>query len=308
VLGQVLDGFLVTTSAGRVTLEAVAGVTPIRTVDFDPSRPNFDHNTRRGLFGGMLSVGLGDHRPFAYALYQKDWNDDDDLTIGLIETDYEYDSAYLGVGSAGAIGDRVRYGVEFAYEFGNSLSNSFEVAPGGALNPVDQTEDTISAWALNAKIDYLAPDVRQTRLSGEFTVASGDDDRGVTNATFNGNRPGTDRQGLQRLRPAQHRPGVRPRGVEHHRRPRRRRDVPAADHGIFRRMQVGVDVFAFAKYDDDAPIDEPTGDDRYLGWEPTSTSTGSSPATSRSRCGTACSSRTTTTSRTTTAASSSSPG
>ena len=43
---------------------------------------------------------------------------------------------------------------------------------------------------------------------------------------------------------------------------------PLPDHGFFRRMQVGVDVFAFMKYDEDAPIDESTGDNRFLGWEP----------------------------------------
>ena len=71
VLGQVLDGFIVTAGNDRVTLEAVAGVTPIRTVDFDPSRPNFDHNTRRGFFGGMLSLDAGDHRPFVYGLSRR---------------------------------------------------------------------------------------------------------------------------------------------------------------------------------------------------------------------------------------------
>jgi hypothetical protein len=37
---------------------------------------------------------------------------------------------------------------------------------------------------------------------------------------------------------------------------------------VFRRMQLGADFFAFAKYDNDAPIDEPTGTERFLGWEP----------------------------------------
>jgi hypothetical protein len=268
VLGQVLDGFVTTVGNERVTLDALAGVTPIRTVDFDASRPNFDHNTRRGFFGGMLSVAAGDHRPFVYGLYQKDWNDDDESTVGLIETEYEYDSAYLGVGSAGALGDRVRYGVEFAYEFGDSLSNSFEIAPGGALNPIDQTDDDIEAWAFNVKLDYLAADVYQTRLSTELTVASGDDDRGSTSTTFNGNRAGTTdsafngfgllNTGLSFAPDVSNLIAVRG-GIA---------TFPLPDSGAFRRLQVGVDVFAFAKYDADAPIDEPTGTNRYLGWEP----------------------------------------
>ena len=43
---------------------------------------------------------------------------------------------------------------------------------------------------------------------------------------------------------------------------------PLPDVGVFRRMQIGADFFAFAKYDRDAPIDEPTGTERFLGWEP----------------------------------------
>ena len=35
-----------------------------------------------------------------------------------------------------------------------------------------------------------------------------------------------------------------------------------------RNLQVGMDVFVYGKTDADAPIDEVTGDERYLGWEP----------------------------------------
>jgi hypothetical protein len=268
VLGQVLDGVMVTTSYGRLTLDAIAGVTPVRTVDIDPSRPNFDHNTRRGFYGGMLSADLGNHRPFLYGLYQRDYNEDDELTTGLIDTNYEYNSAYIGIGSAGAIGDRIRYGVEFAYEFGDTLSNSFEIAPGGALNPIAQTEDDISAWAFNAKLDYLANDVHETRLSSELILASGDDDRGTSSSTFNGNRAGTTDTGFNAF-------GLLNTGLAF------APDVsnlivlrgglatfPLPDSGAFRRMQVGIDVFGFAKFDSDAPIDEPTADTRFLGWEP----------------------------------------
>ena len=40
-------------------------------------------------------------------------------------------------------------------------------------------------------------------------------------------------------------------------------DVPA-----LRRLQVGADVFGFFKTEEDGPIDEVTGDDFYLGFEP----------------------------------------
>ena len=268
VLGQTLDGVFLTLGKGNLTFEALAGITPVRTVDIDTSRPNFDHNTRRGFYGGMLSLDAGDHRPFVYGLYQHDYNDDDPLTIGLIETDFNYDSAYIGVGSAGALGDRMRYGVEFAYEFGESLSNSFRINPGGALAPIEQTEDDISAWAFNVKLDYLVPDVNQTRLSTELTVASGDDDRGTTSSTFNGNQDHTTDSAFNGF-------GLLNTGLAFA--PEVSNIIalrgglatfPLPDTGAFRRMQVGVDLFVFAKYDEDAPIDEITGENRFLGWEP----------------------------------------
>jgi hypothetical protein len=40
------------------------------------------------------------------------------------------------------------------------------------------------------------------------------------------------------------------------------------DNRLFRRLQVGADVFVFNKMDPNAPIDEPTLEGRYLGWEP----------------------------------------
>lgn len=268
VLGQVLDGINVTLGTGAVSFEAVAGITPVRTVDFDTSRPKFDHNTRRGFFGGMLSLQAGDHRPFAYGLYQKDYNEDDFLDQGPIDTEYEYDSAYVGAGSIGALSDRLRYGVEVAYEFGDTLSNSFELSPVGGLIPIEQTEDDISAWAMDVKLDYFPNDPLQTRLSAEFIAASGDDDRGTTNTTFNGNRSGTTDTAFNAF-------GLLNTGLSFAPEVSNLLALrggyavfPLPDAGLFRRLQVGADVFVYGKYDKDAPIDENTGDERYLGWEP----------------------------------------
>jgi hypothetical protein len=43
---------------------------------------------------------------------------------------------------------------------------------------------------------------------------------------------------------------------------------PLPDTGPLRRMQIGTDVFIYNKFDTDAPIDELTSDESYLGWEP----------------------------------------
>jgi hypothetical protein len=71
-LSQVLDAAVVDLEYGPFTLELLGGLTPRRTVDFDSSRPHFDDNTFRGFYGAMFSGRVGQHRPFAYALFQQD--------------------------------------------------------------------------------------------------------------------------------------------------------------------------------------------------------------------------------------------
>jgi len=125
-LSQVLDAALVDLQAGPFTLELLAGLTPRRTVDFDSSRPHFDNNTFRSFYGAMLSAQAGTHRPFAFALFQQDDNHSYTSNLGVINTNFNYYSYYLGIGSTGAITDKLAYGVEAVYEGGSTLSNSFD--------------------------------------------------------------------------------------------------------------------------------------------------------------------------------------
>jgi len=265
----VLDGGFINLGNEVANLEFVYGHTPTRTVDFDTSRPNFDHNTNRAFLGAMLSANAGAHRPFVYGLAQQDHNQDDLLALGPITTNYQYESNYFGIGSVGSIADRLRYGVEFAYEGGKNLSNSFELSGAGGLVPVGQTRDHIHAYALDAKLDYLVEDPYQTRLALEFIMASGDNDRGTTSNTFNGNKPGTDDEAFNAFgllntglafAPAVSNVLALRVGAS---------TIPFPDSGVLRRLQLGVDVFGFGKFDDDAPIDEPTtAGVFYLGFEP----------------------------------------
>jgi hypothetical protein len=269
VLAEVLDGGFINVGNERANFEFVYGHTPTRTVDFDTSRPNFDHNTNRAFLGLMASLNLGEHRPFVYALSQQDHNPDDFLPLGPITTRYQYDSNYFGVGSVGSIADRLRYGVEFAYEGGKNLSNSFALSGAGGLIPVGQTRDHIHAYAMDAKLDYLLADPNQSRLSTEFIFASGDNDRGHTSNTFNGNKPNTDDEAFNAF-------GLLNTGLAFSPSVSNimagrigASTFPFPDSGVLRRLQIGVDVFGFGKFDDDAPIDEPTtAGVFYLGWEP----------------------------------------
>lgn len=267
-LGQELDGLTLNYSDGPAAIDLIAGITPKHTVDFDSSRPDFDDNTRRGFYGAMASVKVGQHRPYAYALAQRDYNDDDPLVSPPTTTEFNYNSYYLGIGTGGALTDRFLYGVEAVFEGGSTLSNSFEVNP-PFIAGVPQTRDNIRAFAFDARLDYLFADPRRTRLSGEFVYATGDDDRALNSSTtFGGNTSGTrDRAfngfgiintGLA-FAPAVSNLVMIRGGVS---------TFPFPDVPTFRRMQVGADVYVFGKASHGAPIDEPSLDETYLGWEP----------------------------------------
>ena len=245
----------------------LAGVTPVRTVDFDASRPSFDHNTKRGFYGAMLSKDLSGHRPYAYGLVQRDYNDHDTLITGPVTTEFEYNSYYIGIGASGPITDKLQYGVEVAYEGGETESNSFVVG-GPFLSPVPQTTDEIQAWAADVRLDYLFNDRRWSRISGEVILASGDDDRLNSSNTFGGNESGTKdhafnafgllNTGLAFAPAVSNMLAFRVGGST----------FPLPDYGPLRRLQIGTDVFIFNKLNSDGPIDEVTADERYLGWEP----------------------------------------
>jgi hypothetical protein len=193
----------------------------------------------------------------------------DELELGFIDTKYNYNSWYIGVGASGAITDHLRYGVELTYEGGTSLSNSFEASGAGGLFPVNQTRDPIQAIGFDARFDYFLNNRRQSRFSAEFLITSGDPDRGSSTNTFNGNRPRTDDRSFNAF-------GLINTGLAFSPDPSNLMAVrlgyatqPFADGPQFlRRLQVGVDLFILGKTQSDAPIDEQTADHRFLGVEP----------------------------------------
>lgn len=267
VLGERIDGGLVSLRAGEFAVDLLAGITPVRTVDFDSSRPAYFYNTRRGFYGLQLSWERQSHRLYGYGLLQQDYNEQDDLQLGAITTNFHYDSYYVGVGAAGALSDRWLYAVEATLQGGRTLSNSFAF-DGPFLTPIEQQYDDIRAFAINARLDYLFADVNRSRLGFEVLVASGDDDRLHSSNTFGGNAPGTDDRAFNAFgaintgfsfAPAVSNLLMFRSGAS---------TFPFSDSRAFRELQVGVDVFFYGKHDPDAPIDETTSDARYLGWEP----------------------------------------
>ena len=271
-----MDGGVVDLGYQNASLELIAGVTPLDTVDFDSSRPRFDSRTERGLYGALASVREGTHKFYVYGLNScRDYNDDeltaDDMIDGAaaIPTRFNYDSYYVGVGASGALTDRLSYGVEAVYEGGHTLSSSFTLDDAGKQVQVPQTRDGITAYALDARVDYLFADAHHSRLSGEVIFASGDSSRvDSTSATYGGNVPGTRDRAFNALglpdvgsafAPAVSNLILFRVGAT---------TFPFIETKMFRQMQVGAEFYAFAKAVTDAPIDEETTDNRWLGIEP----------------------------------------
>jgi hypothetical protein len=115
------------------------------------------------------------------------------------------------------------------------------------------------------------PDVRRTRISTELLLASGDNDRLNTTNTFEGNKPGTRDNAYnaftlintgQSFAPSVSNLLMLRAGVS---------TYPFADVSSLRRLQLGMDLFAYGRLSTSAPIDEPLqvdADQRFLGWEP----------------------------------------
>jgi len=272
-LSQVLDGAFVNVASGPVSVDVIAGVTPTKTVDFDSSRPHFDTSTHRGFYGGMISTEIatkymGNHRPYAYVLFQQDYNNDETLNVVPTTTKFSYNSHYVGVGSTGSLTDKLLYASEFVYEGGEGLSNAYEINP-PFISSVPQTSNDIEAYAADMRLDYLFNDPYRTRLSAEVIATSGDENRGQSSSnTFGGSKPGTKDRAFNAFglpntglafAPTASNLLIGRGGVS---------AFPLSDFSLFRRMQMGADAFVFFKTVDDAPVDEPTRSNSYLGWEP----------------------------------------
>jgi hypothetical protein len=263
-LSDTIDGGVASLSTGPFTLDLLAGVTWNKDVDFDISRPDFRDDTHRGLYGGMLSVAAGTSRLFAFGLVQRDYNGSETSTTSGVTTRFDYDSYYIGIGASGAINDNLRYGVELVHEGGSTLSNSFDPVTGSQLT---QTRDDIRAFALDGRLDYSFADANRSRFSAEFILATGDPDRLAASTTLGGNRSGTNdtafnAQGLLNtglaFGPSVSNLLMLRVGAT---------TFPAPQSDRFRQLQLGADFFVFGKFRSDAPIDEPTADERYLGVE-----------------------------------------
>lgn len=275
VLADVIDGATIDLGIQPFNLTLLAGVTAKQTVDFDASRPNFDRDTHRGFYGAQLTTRLGQHRPFIYAIMQRDYNHKDtaftptdDSGANGFNTNFDYNSHYFGIGSNGSLSDRLTYGIEFAYEGGQTLSNSFAFDANGNPAQIAQTLDSIEAYALEFELDYLVGDDRQTRFTFETILATGDSDRLQTSNTIGGNLPGSKDRAFNSFGLLNTGLAFGPSVSNLWSMRIGASTFPFPDVAAVRRLQVGADFFVFQKLNANAPIDETTNSSPFLGVEP----------------------------------------
>jgi hypothetical protein len=264
-LDQYADGISAEVKSRAVTVDLLACVTIRQTVDFDTSRPDLDVSTERGFYGVRVGTTVGRANPYAYILDQRDYNRPEAIDAHIYPTRYRYESYYAGLGVGGPVRDQFDYAVEGCFEGGRSLSNSYNPVTN---RPVTQTGDPIEAYAAKGRLDYLPGDDHRSRATVEGIIASGDRDRLNTSATFGGNRPhsgdhafnalGDSDTGLAFAAPVSNLTMVRLGASTY----------PVLGQGPFHDLQAGVDVFIFGKTLVHAPIDEPTLDKWYVGFEP----------------------------------------
>ncbi len=274
--GLALSEVLYSAQAGlelhNLEVMGMVGLTPSTgPIDFDSSRPGYDTDVDRKFMGVMFTyTGFDRHRPYLFFLDQQDQNDRDSRTILLLGTPfptrYHYDSRYLGVGSSGEITTELFYQAEFVYEYGQSLSSS--ISPFAA--PVAQTEESIRAWAGNARLIYAPRWGRPNglRLDWEIVAASGDEDRQHTSNTFGGNLSGTDDRAFNSLGYANTGLVLGPNMSNLMSMRMGASATPWRGQGIFDKMRIGVDGYLLHKLDSDAPVSfTTTGGERFLGAE-----------------------------------------
>jgi hypothetical protein len=246
----------------RLSLEGLAGVTPgdESVVDFDASRDDYNRDTSRGFYGGMLRwTSPGGKQVYAYYLKMQDYNTDDTPRLALgVPVNFNYTADYVGVGATGSLGKRLLYEAEAVYEWGTSMSDPLRG---------DQFRESISAYAARGQLTWLALDTNQSRVQLETLLASGDRDRLVSTDTVGGNLAGTNDSAFNSL-------GLANTGLAFA--PSLSNIIsvrlggstfPARGNPALAQLQIGADVLVFGKAVAGGPIDEPTLARSYLGTE-----------------------------------------
>ncbi|UCD28095.1 MAG: alginate export family protein [Planctomycetota bacterium] len=250
-----LDHVMLTLELGDWEIDGLAA-TAIRSYDnIDQSHPN-SGNSERNFWGTQITYnGFEKHRPFAYAY----WNEDQltEKPISLFQN-YDYDTWYVGIGSAGELVKNLRYGTEWVLEGGNSYGDRSIIK-----------RDDVHAWAFDIELEYLSQLPLKPRFGAEYMFASGDPNRLFSPTNAAGGNFDHDDTGFVGF-------GYRDTGLSFapilsniHIWRTGAAFIPFEDIEALKELEVGTDWFLYWKNRTNAAVSDPTADRQsgYLGWE-----------------------------------------
>jgi hypothetical protein len=169
-----------------LSFESVVGVSARSGLyDFDTSRPNYDSDTNRHVWGirGQYEISP-ELSPFVSYFVQRDHNDETmSLPAPFGTMEFGYDSQYLSFGTDGSIGNQFLYMLEICHESGTGYSRP---VLGG------QTQNKIDAWAGVLNMVYLLRDDQLTRVEMTLGFGTGDGERLTSSSTAGAPPPGKD--------------------------------------------------------------------------------------------------------------------
>jgi len=254
-----LDAVQVTSNIGDLEIDGLFGRTVHSWDNLDTSRPHF-WDSWRYFYGVQFAYkGFEKHKPFLYYVWQRDRQDDGNPLVFLQQ--WQYDSEYLGIGSAGQLGSNWRYSGELVYEQGRSYGER-----------QFRHRNKICAYGWDTQLEYFHPGKTHPRVIFEYMFASGDPDRLLSPSNaVGGNEAFTKDTGFNAF-------GYRDTGI-----------ALAADLSnihIWRtgasffpfenqktewlkKLEMGTDWFLYHKHHRDAAISDALADQQsgYLGWE-----------------------------------------
>jgi hypothetical protein len=254
-LSITLDHVSVTGEYGNFELTGLFGKTVASLDDIDRTRAG--NGSNRNFIGFQLRyVGFENHKPFFYAVWQRDQKHTRYVDFWLQR--FEYDSEYFGFGSRGQLARNLLYSTEWVIERGESYGDRRFL----------HTDD-IYAWGFDMMLEYL-PRVRTNpTFLLEYMFASGDPDRfGSPTDAIGGNTEGQDNSfvgfGYRATGLA-----VAPRLSNIHIWRAGASFFPFEHVEPLRKMELGTNWFLYYKHHRDGAVSDPTADltSGYLGWE-----------------------------------------
>jgi hypothetical protein len=201
--------------------------------------------------------GFQNHRPFAYFLATEDHSR---ARPRNPNQKYQYNSRYVGVGSAGSVFlPDLRYQAELVGEFGHTYGV-------GAVTDPDQ----ICAFGADLLLEYFFHVPARPKVSFEYMYGSGDDDRLTSSSsTDGGNTPGTKDHAFNAFGFRDTGTAFAPEVSNLHIYTVGASFLPFENNKLLKRMELGVKTYFYQKAQPGGPVSDTTGfrHGSWVGWE-----------------------------------------